>query len=329
MSNILLNPGPTNTRFMTKLKQWLGSDVCHREKDFINTLTRLQNKLLRKASFQYFGRIAIMAGSGTTAMEAMISSLIPDNTLVIDAGSYGRRAIEIMNAYKIKYEVARSKNIDDLKGCKNVKHVYFVENETSSGENYCPERMSDLFPSAKFFIDATSAFGANDKYKLSNRVAAFSFCSNKCLQSTPGLGVVVWRSAMENFKRSYVGDLTKYNIGSLPFTLPVQSVYALDYTITKIDKNKRTFDMRRSVLIEKLEKIGIKCLNKYPCNSIIAFKHPNMKYKQLHNFLKQKDIVIYSGVAGVENSFRISTMSTKFDKSLNKIVRALNDSCIH
>ena len=134
---------------------------------------------------------------------------------------------------------------------------------------------------------------------------------------------------MKNFKRSYIGDLTKYNIGSLPFTLPVQSVHALDYTITKIEKNKLTFDTRRDVLIKKLEKIGIECLNKHPCNSIIAFKHPRLSYKQLHGFLKQKGIIIYSGVRGVENSFRMSTMSVKFDKSLNKITRALNDTCIH
>jgi len=329
MNNILLNPGPTNTRFMTKLKQWLGSDVCHREEDFVNTLTNLQNKLLRKASFQYFGRIAIMAGSGTTAMEAMISSLVPDGVLVIDAGSYGRRAIEIMKTYNIKHKITKSKNIDDLEGCKKIEYVYYVENETSTGEKYCPKKMSQLFPRAKFFIDATSAFGANDKYRLSDRVAAFSFCSNKCLQSTPGLGIVIWRGNMKNFKRSYIGDLSKYKDSSLPFTLPVQSIHALNYTLKKIEKNKLTFDKRRGKLIEKLEKIGIICLSKYPCNSIIAFKHPRMNYKQLHNFLKQRGIIIYSGVCGIENSFRISTMSVKFDKSLNKIIKVLNDSCIH
>jgi aspartate aminotransferase-like enzyme len=189
--------------------------------------------------------------------------------------------------------------------------------------------MAQLFPNAKFFIDATSAFGANEKYKLCNRVMGFSFCSNKCLQSTPGLGIVIWRSNMENFKRSYTGDLSKYNNGILPFTLPVQSVHALKYTLTKIEKNKLTFDTRRDILIEKLENIGIKCLNKYPCNSIMAFKHPKMNYRQLHDFLKHKGIIIYSGVRGHKNSFRISTMSTKFDRSLNKIIRALNDSCIH
>ena len=329
MGEILLNPGPTNTRFMTKFYQWLGSDICHREKSFISVLSRLQRNLLRKASFQYFGRIAIMAGSGTTAMEAMISSLVPDGTLVINAGSYGTRAIEIMYTYGIKYKTIKSKNINDLKGCNETKYVYFVENETSTGEHYCLKKMAKLFPNAKFFIDATSSYGANDNRQLANRIAAFSFCSNKCLHSTPGLGIVIWKGSMLNYKRSYVGDLSKYKIGSLPFTLPVQSVYALDYTLSKVGKNKEIFDHRRNRLIDELSLMGIKCLNKHPSNSVIAFGHPTKSYEELHDFLLKRKIIIYSGVLGVDKSFRVSTMSVKFDSSFRKIIGAFRDSCVY
>ena len=41
-SKILLNPGPTNTRFMTKIKQWIGTDKCHRESDFLDVLNDIQ-----------------------------------------------------------------------------------------------------------------------------------------------------------------------------------------------------------------------------------------------------------------------------------------------
>ena len=60
------------------------------------------------------------------------------------------------------------------------------------------------------------------------------------------------------------------------------------------------------------------CLNKYPSNSIVAFKHPKMQYQELHDFLLERGIVIYSGVSGVDRSFRVSTMSVQFDRKFEK-----------
>ena len=327
MNEILLNPGPTNTRFMTKLYQWIGSDKCHRENGFSCILKDLQNKLLSKTSLGIEGRIAIMGGSGTTAMESMISSLVPNGVLVVNAGKYGERAISIMKVFNIQHNVIRSHNIDDLQPSDKIKHVYFVENETSTGEYYPLRVMSKIYPNAKFFIDATSAFGASD-YSSSERIAAMSFCSNKCLQSTPGLGIVIWNNEIETFKRSYYGDVTKYHIGMLPFTLPIQSVYALHYTMSKNSNNKEIFDNRKKQIIKELESFGINCLNKNPSNSIIGFQHPNKTYEELHSFLKNKGLIIYSGIDGVKNSFRISTMSIKFDKKIKKIIGAFHDSCL-
>lgn len=327
---ILLNPGPTNTRFMTKLHQWIGSDRCHRESDFKDILTSLQEKLLSKVFLCENGRIAIMGGSGTAAMEAMISSLVPDEVSVINAGNYGERAISILETFKIKHKIICSKTIDDLSRDEDVKFVYFVENETSTCEHYSLKNMCQIYPNAKFFIDATSSFGASDYYiDYLDRIAALSFCSNKCLQSTPGLGIVIWNEEINTYKRSFYGDLSKYGIGKLPFTLPVQSVHALEYTVSKNSSNKEAFDARRDRLVKTLSSFGIVCLNKHPANSIIAFRHPNKSYDQLHSFLKNKGIIIYSGITNVDNSFRISTMSVKFDKSFNKIIGELHDSCLY
>ena len=324
MSDILLNPGPTNTRFMTKFYQWLGSDKCHREDNFSCVLKDLQNKLLSKLALGVTGRIAILGGSGTAAMEAMISSLIPNDVLVVKAGKYG-----IMDVFGIKYGVVESSTINDLQTLPDVRYVYFVESETSTGERYDLDRMCKIYPNAKFFIDATSSFGASDYFQNSDRIAALSFCSNKCLQSTPGLGIVIWNNEMDTYRRSYYGDLTKYHIGMMPFTLPTQSVYALNYTMLKNSNNKRMFDKRRDEIINQLNRFGITCVNKHPSNSIIGFQHPKKSYKELHAFLKRRGMVIYSGIEGIENSFRISTMSIKFDKDMKKIVGAFRDSCIY
>ena len=329
MSKLLLNPGPTNTRFMTKVRQWLGSDVCHREQDFKNVLTSLQNSLLSCVNFTGDGRVAVMAGSGTAAMEAMVASLVPSGTVVINAGSYGLRATQIFETFGIEHEIVESSTIEDLVKCENARYVYFVENETSTGEHYALSEMCKIYPNAKFFIDATSAFGASEYREHGHQIAALSLCSNKCLQSTPGLGIVLWDANLEVYGRTFYGDVSRYHVGSLPFTLPTQAVYSLEYTINSSLNNKALFNKRRDRLIKEMDAIGIQCLNKHPSNSVIAFKHPTMQYQELHDFLLKRGIVIYSGVPGVDKSFRISTMSAKFDKQFNKIIKVFYDTCVH
>lgn len=329
MSKILLNPGPTNTNFLTKLFQWIGSDQCHREEEFQNTLRYIRNKILKKSGFYQTHEIAIICGSGTMGMQSMICSLVPDNVLVINSGAYAKRAMEIMRTYKIEHQSVECKSIDDLKENKKIKAVYFVENETSTGEYFCIDKMKKIYPKARFYIDATASFGASSYEEHISKIAGISFCSNKCLQSTPGLSFVIWNKKQMKYKRCYYGDLSKYEFSKMPFTLPTQTVSALKHVVSTGMNNKHIFDNRRDKLVKDMKNIGMKCYNINPCNSIVAFIHPSRNYSSLHAFLKKRGMVIYSGIDGVENSFRISTMSVKFDRKYKKILRAFNDSCLH
>ena len=155
-----------------------------------------------------------------------------------------------------------------------------------------------------------------------------SFCGNKCLQSTPGVGIVIWDSNLKINSKSYYCDLNRYIRNDIPFTLPVQSIYALNETLKISDNNQNIFRNRTDKLINDLKKINIECINVYPSNSIIGFKHPNMDYETLKDYLYKKNIVIYAGIAGIENSFRLSTMSNLFDKKYKFLIKRLYDSCI-
>ena len=326
---ILLNPGPTNTSFWTKLKQWLGSDTCHRTEKFSKDFNTLQEKILERFGESFLRKVAIMGGSGTTALDAMISTLMPVGTLIVDAGSYGRRACEIAGAYRVMHRIVQSETIEDLQYDPTVKYVYFVENETSTGEKYDLQTMCLLYPNARFFIDATSSFGAHNYAKDQNRIAAISFCSNKCLQSTPGLGIVIWDKTLETHTRSFYGDLTKYGKNKMPFTVPVQSVYALLHAIDESKDNEKLFNARCGRLIVSMKELGIRCISRNPCNSVVAFVHPTRTYEELRDYLAKKNIIIYSGVPGIKNSFRLSTMSVQFDRKYKKIIGAFRDSRVH
>ena len=330
MSKLLLNPGPTNTRLSTKIAQWLGSDVCHRTDEFYDIMRDTKRLLLDMVIFKAKNtfHVALLGGSGTAAMEAMISSLIPchEPIVVINAGKYGLRAMKMMNIYGIPFREVISSNIDDLKPISHARSVYFVENETSTGEKYDLERMKRLYPNAKFFIDATSAFGASDYRKHLDCIGALSFCSNKCLQSTPGVSIVVFQKDIDIVPKTCYMDLEAYVSNEMPFTMPVQSISALRHTLSNVYSNQKLFDSRRNRLISDLSKFGIVCLNKNPCNAIIGFRHPTKNYDQLRESLLKNKIVIYSGIDGIENSFRISTISVDFDKKYSKLLKAIKNT---
>ena len=97
-----------------------------------------------------------------------------------------------------------------------------------------------------------------------------------------------------------------------------------------IDYSKQhiIFNQRRDKLIQAVEAFGIRCINKTPSNSIIGFQHPTLSYEKLRDRLSKKGIIIYSGIPGINNSFRLSTMSVLFDKKFNRIKKILHDTCI-
>ena len=139
---------------------------------------------------------------------------------------------------------------------------------------------------------------------------------------------MVWNKELKIKSKSYYCDLNRYIGKDIPFTLPVQSVYALNETLKISKDNTKLFRERADKLISDLEKIGIECVNLYPSNSIIGFKHPNKNYEYLRKYLLEKNIIIYAGISDIDNSFRLSTMSVLFEKKYNKLIRGLHDSCV-
>lgn len=332
---ILLNPGPTNTRAETKQAQMDGSDVCHRTEDFYTILNETKTMLLQrmtKDSGLTFDNdtwhVALIGGSGTTAMEAMMSSLGNSDspTKVIKAGKYGERISDMLNIYGVGHDIVKANSIQDLESDNSSVDLFFVENETTNGEKYSIKDITSLYQNAKLFIDTTSAFGASDYSKHLDKIQAMSFCSNKCLQSTPGLGIVIWRKDLPVFEKNHYCYLNRYTKTIPPFTVPVQSIYALHETLKISDDNTDLFDSRLGNLISSFKEIGITCIDKKPCNSIIGFTHPKLSYDELNAFLSKKDIVIYEGIPGYENSFRVATMSVDFDDKFETIIQVFKES---
>ena len=330
MDTILLNPGPTNTLEAVKVSQHDHTDVCHRTDHFREVYDDTKTTLLKHFCHQYHleWEIGILAGSGTSALEAMIVSLLPEDCTLIVAGKYGQRAKQILETHRIKHTAETAQSIGELSPDLKVRHLYFVENETTTGEKFSLEEICTKFPNADLYIDATSAFGATDYSPYLQRIKSLSFCSNKCLQAPAGLGVVIYQKNAPLYSRNcYTLNLKNYK-EQLPFTIPPQLIYALNTSLKQGVFSPDLFTRRRDRLLKDMGDIGIQCINEVPSNTIIGFKHPTKTYVKLQHFLADRGIVIYSGISGIESSFRVSTMSVLFDEYYDKIMRDFYDSCI-
>jgi len=102
---ILLNPGPVNLSQGVR-KALLRPDLCHREPEFIKLQNSIRTGLLQiyKLSQKDWAAV-LLTGSGTSAMEAMLTSMVPDrgHVLIIENGVYGERMTRIAEIYHINH----------------------------------------------------------------------------------------------------------------------------------------------------------------------------------------------------------------------------------
>ena len=206
MKTLLLNPGPVTLteRVRAALN---GPDLCHREPEFARLQTKIREQLLRVYDLDPARYAAIvLTGSGTAAMEAMVSTLGParGRLLVVENGVYGERLGKIANVHGIASLSLSSKwgeAVDTarlratLDEHQDISHLAVVHHETTTGRlnaiepiaRLCSERRIELL------IDAVSSFGAEAIAFDDWRVGACAATANKCLHGVPGISFVVAR----------------------------------------------------------------------------------------------------------------------------------------
>jgi len=102
---ILLNPGPVNITERVR-HAMLREDLCHREPEFAQIALDIKERLVKvypKAAKDY--EAILLTGSGTCAVEAMLSTLVPRDgkALVVTNGVYGERMAAMVTAHGKPY----------------------------------------------------------------------------------------------------------------------------------------------------------------------------------------------------------------------------------
>jgi 2-aminoethylphosphonate-pyruvate transaminase len=355
MPEILLNPGPVVLSERVR-NAMLRPDLCHRETEFAELQNSIRHDLLKVYPLHDDKWAAIlMTGSGTAAMEAMMTSLIPDHgkVLIIENGVYGERLSKIAEIHQINHmslhhEWGAAIDLklleDELRYNEGLSHVAVVHHETTTG------RLNDLAGIAAvcakynlpILLDGVSSFGAEDIEFEDWNISACAATANKCLHAVPGTSFVICnRNTLDVMQatppRTLYLDLSSYlknqDANGTPFTQSVQTFYALAEALKELQdqggqkKRQQSYWNRLNIVREGLGELGIDALMQAEdCSCVLnAFHLPaGTDYQTLHDELKKNGFVIYAGQGDLSKSlFRISCMGEISDQELQRFVTVM------
>lgn len=353
---ILLNPGPVNLSDTVR-NALLGPDLCHREPEYFQLQRQVRDQLLDVYGLSTDAWAAVMlSGSGTAAMESMLTSLVPRDgkVLIIENGVYGERLSKITQLHQIPSvkvsfawgeEISAQQVAQVLSMDPDITHMTVVHHETTTGRLNDLNRLAELCDrhQVDMLIDGISSFGAEaidfDRWPI----AAVAATANKCLHGIPGLAFVIGRrsalvSGCEPARSLYLDlktYLTKQDDDSTPFTPAVPAYYALTQALAELTeqggwpgRQQRYADLA-CLVSEGLAKLDIQPYLPADASSVVlrAYYLPQgMDYHQLHDNLKKQGFVIYAGQGGLEKQlFRISTMGTIATSDIARLLQAFGE----
>merc|ERR1711892_198637 len=337
----LFTPGPLGCSATTK--EAMLRDLGSRDSEFIKAISDIRTELLNVAGVsEPDWATVLMQGSGTFSVEAVLQTSSPRagaRVLVFANGAYGKRMQKICSVAGVDCDLVVSTEIlpVDLntvaqKLSAGVKYttVCAFHCETSSGVMNEAEKVGELVrkhqPSAFFFVDAMSSFGA---VPLDLQNVDFVVSSaNKCLQGVPGFSYAICRrsslSKCAGNCRSLSLDLVDQDqnmekTGQFRFTPPTHTILAFSQAIKEfygeggLKGREKRYKDNRAVLKKGMAEFGFKELvpEMYAGHIITCFyypKHPNFSFEKFYQKLSDIDQVIYPGKVTDAACFRIGNI---------------------
>ena len=333
---LLLTPGPLTTA--KSVKEVMVHDWGSRDATFLRINKEVLEGLPSVVNAVGTHVTVPMQGSGTFAVEAMLTTFIPANgkALLLVNGAYGHRAKKICDIARravVVHETPEDTPPDlaevdrILTADKAITHVFTVHCETTSGILNPIAEIGALVErhGRRYLIDSMSAFGALPLDAKKVTFDAVAAASNKCIEGVPGLGCVIAKeSALAEAKgnaTTLVLDLHDQwqnfvKTGQYRFTPPIHVIVSFHQALKEFQaeggqpgRGGRYADNCR-ILIEGMRKLGFATLlpEKLQAPIIVTFhmpKDPKFVFQTFYDALKDRGYVIYPGKLTVADSFRI------------------------
>lgn len=356
---LLLTPGPLTTS--KSVKQAMVHDWGSRDAAFIGINQSVLSRLTELVNGGEDFVTVPMQGSGTFAVEAMLTTLVPKNgkVLLVINGAYGHRAkkiCDIAGRGTAVYETPEDTPPDLaaiealLKSDAAITHIFSVHCETTSGILNPIAGLAELAQRHRksFLIDAMSAFGAIPLDARQTPFDAVAASSNKCIEGVPGLGFVICRKGVlekaQGNATTLVLDLHDQwsnfvKTGQYRFTPPIHVIVAFHQALKEFDAEGgvagrgRRYAENCKILIEGMHALGFETLlpDHLQAPIIVTFRMPadkNFVFQTFYDRLKERGYVIYPGKLTVADSFRIGCIGQLYPDHMRgalDAVRAILD----
>lgn len=352
----LFTPGPLTTS--ATVKRTMLRDLGSRDAEFIDTVADVRDRLLQLAGVsQHSGWEAVLIqGSGTFAIESVISSAIPPSGRLVIAinGAYGERAAQIASTHGIDVVPVRSPEDRPLdpaairEHLDGATHLFAVHCETTTGvlnpiaEIGAIAREHEL----TYIVDAMSSFGGVPLDVEAARIDFLVSSANKCIEGVPGFGFVLARRnallAAEGNARSVSLDLAAQwrgleASGQFRFTPPTHAILAFRQALRELDdeggvadRNARYADNQRA-LLASMRDMGFRELlapeHQSPIITTFHYPtHPRFAFDTFYQRLSDKGFVIYPGKLSQADCFRIGTIGRVFPANVQALLAAIRET---
>jgi 2-aminoethylphosphonate-pyruvate transaminase len=353
---VLMSPGPVMISENTR-KALLHPDICHREEEFSEILTRIRFNLLRLygVSNDLTHSCVVLTGSGSAANEAVLNSLAPKvkKTLIVANGEFGERLVGIadrhmMKKVVLKYDWGHRIRPDDVEKTltenPDVDLVCVVHHETSTSMLNPIGSIGEItFKFRKlFFVDAISSLGAEPVEVERNHISFCSSTPNKAIAAPPGLSFICGeRREFEELRNiparvSYL-DLFKHyqyeeELFQTPNTPAVHLFFALDVALNELlseDLEKRINRYRKLACLLRtgMKKLGLSFYisEELMPNVLTTVNLPEGIDPQLfHDDLRERGYIIYPGKGKLKNKvFQVANMGAITEEDINGFLHSL------
>ena len=353
---VLMNPGPVNVTPRVR-RSLLGPDICHREPEFSRLLSDIRKRLLKIFGISKTHTVALFTGSGTAALEAMLSSFADKDkkVLVLSNGVYGERmrtALEMHGSpvATLSSEIGDFPSLEKieslLRSDRRVRAIALVHHETSSGMLNPLAAVTKLAKKygKTLLVDAVSSIGA-EKIDLKN----IDFCAGsagKCLHGYPGVSFVlvskkkVAKLAGKKPRTLYLdlsNALKHQEKNDTPFTPAVQLFYAFDEALKELEteglsKRIRSYAKKSAILEKGFQGLDLKFLVEKDSRSHVltsVWVPSGKNYTKIHAVLKKQGFIIYAGQSSLAGRiFRVSNLGDMPEKDIRRFLLVLEKACL-
>jgi 2-aminoethylphosphonate-pyruvate transaminase len=355
---LLFTPGPLTTS--ETVKQAMMRDLGSRDTKFLEVVRKIRRRLLELGNVADGSYEAVlMQGSGTFAIESVISSVLPRDgkLLVLVNGAYGHRMAKIARTLGIATEtllfpewrpVDPAEARQALARDRAITHVGTIHCETSTGIMNPVREIGGVVKEQgrAFIVDAMSSFAGMPMGVGSWGIDFLVSSANKCVQGVPGFAFVLARRELlleaEDRARSVSLDLVAQwkgleGDGQFRFTPPTHVLLAFWQALEELDREggiggrAARYGANQKVLVEGMKELGFDAYlaPEHQSTIITSFrypKHPNFDFSRFYQLLSQRGFVIYPGKVSDADCFRIGTIGHIFPEDLKALVAAVRQT---